>query len=737
LLGPGAHGVLAADQSKAPAKPLAASTEPAAKSVEQIAEAVRKSVVVITIRGRDGKRQGLGTGFVVGADGLIATNLHVIGEGRPIAVELADGQHQDVTAVEASSRALDLALIRIKAKNLTPLELGDSDRLKQGQSVVAIGNPHGLERSIVAGVVSGKRELEGRTMIQLAIPLEPGNSGGPLVDLHGRVQGILTMRSLTNANLGFAVAVNTLKPLLKKPNPIPMARWLTIGTLDPQEWKTVMGANWRQRAGRIIVDGAGSGFGGRSLCLWQQPLPPLPFEIAVTVRLDDESGAAGLVFHADGADRHYGFYPTGGRFRLTRFDGPDVFTWKILIQESSSHYQPGDWNTLKVRIEKDKIRCFINDRQVCESNDTGLTSGQVGLAKFRDTQAEFKNFRVAKHIPPSRLPAEVVARITRAARDLSVSGPPKSEQVDALVADAPASVAVLRDRAKKLDQEAAQLKQLALAVHQKRVANDLIQALQGPEDRIDLIHAALLLARLDNDEIDVDVYRKDIDRMARELAARLPKGTEDKAKLAALNKFLFTDRGFHGSRLDYYNKANSYLNEVLDDREGLPITLAVLYIEMARRIGLKVEGVGLPGHFIVRFVPAKGAAQFLDVYEGAAPMSREEADQRIQAATGRPSKDSDLAAVSKKTIIVRMLHNLLGIARGERDSDAVLRYLDTILVVAPDSAEDRMARALLRYQTGRRPGALEDADWLLEHQPPGLDVDRLQEFRRMLERPER
>src|ERR1700736_979903 len=85
-----------------------------------------------------------------------------------------------------------------------------------------------------------------------------------------------------------------------------------------------------------------------------RPAPAVPYEVAVTVRLDDESGAAGLIFHADGGDKHYGFYPSGGQLRLTRFEGPDVLTWKILNQEASPHYKPGDWNTLKVRIEKDR-----------------------------------------------------------------------------------------------------------------------------------------------------------------------------------------------------------------------------------------------------------------------------------------------------------------------------------------------------------------------------------------------
>ena len=105
--------------------------------------------------------------------------------------------------------------------------------------------------------------------------------------------------------------------------------------------------------------------------------------------------------------------------------------------------------------------------------------------------------------------------------------------------------------------------------------------------------------------------------MAREVAARLPAEASEQNKLDALRKFLFEENGFHGSRGDYYNRANSYLNEVLDDREGLPITLSIVYIELARKVGLNVVGVGLPGHFVVRHIPAQGESQLIDVYDAA------------------------------------------------------------------------------------------------------------------------
>ncbi|HMC63602.1 MAG TPA: tetratricopeptide repeat protein [Gemmataceae bacterium] len=734
FLVPGLACLLTIGVCSAVEKPAAAKAEPAAQSVEQIAATARKSVVVITFAGRDGKQQGLGTGFVVDADGLIATNLHVLGQARQITVETADGKQHEVTSIHASDRSLDLALVRINVKGLTPLPVGDSDRLKEGQPVVAIGNPHGLKNSVVSGVVSAKRELEGRAMIQLAIPIEPGNSGGPLLDLQGRVQGILTMKSLLTPNLGFAIPINRLKPLLKKPNPIPMARWLTIGTLDPAEWTTLLDGRWRQRAGKILAEGMGSGFGGRTVCLAKQPPPDIPYELAVTVRLDDEAGAAGLIFHADGGDKHYGFYPSGGQLRLTRFEGPDVYSWTILAQRPSPHYRPGDWNTLKVRVEKDRILCYVNNHLVVESNDIALQAGRVGLAKFRNTRAEFKHFQVARQLAEPTPPADLVKRINQSVDKLAGAASPGAELVDGLLPNAAASMSVLRDRAKHLEEQAAQMRQLAQAVHQKQVQGELLKVLRGKEDDIDLFHAALLIARLDNEELEVDGYRREIERMARDLKRALGKEADDKAKLAALNKYLFIDHGFHGSRSDhdYYNKANSYLNEVLDDREGLPITLSIIYMELARRLGLKVVGIGMPGHFVVKYIPVKGEGQLLDVFDDARPLPEKEARQRIEESTERPARDVDFAVVDKKAILIRILHNLLSVAHDERDVQSALRYLDTILAMAPDSVQDHVLRAVARRRAGDRKGALEDVDWALDHKPDDINLERIEEFRREL-----
>lgn len=729
-------GLLLLNRPK-PAQPAAAKsvitlapTNSPALSVKDIAARVKLSLVTITFTGRDGSVDGTGSGFVVAADGLIATSLHVIGEARPIKVQFADGQKFDVTEVHAWDRRSDLALIRIDAKGLTPLPLGDSDTLEQGAAIVAMGNPRGLDFSVVSGVVSARREvksgdLDADAMIQLAIPIEPGNSGGPLLDLQGRVHGILTLKSALTENLGFAMPINSLKPLLAKPNPVPIARWLTIGNLNPREWQPLLGARWSQKAGRLSVEGLGKGFGGRALCLNQREVPTVPYEIAVTVKLDNESGAAGLVFSSDAGDLHYGFYPTAGQLRLTRFDGPTVYSWAILKTVPSPHYRPGDWNTLKVRVEKDRLLCYVNDHLAIESDDATLRTGKVGLAKFRDTKAAFKNFQVAKSIP------SVAAATAAVEKDLlqklaTLTTPPSDTLLRVLQTNAAASRAVLTARADRLEKEVGQLRTLARTVHRRDIEAALLRELDQPETKIDLFHAALLLAKLDNEELDLAAYRRQLDDMARDITAQLTAMPDDDTKLKALKKFLFEENGFHGSRSDYANRANSYINEVLDDREGIPITLSVVFLELARRIGLDtVSGAPVPGHFMVLHQPAKGNRQLLDIYDGGVTLlPARELELRLT--------DEDLQPATKRSIIVRMLRNLISGARATQDSAAMLRYQELIVALTPESAGDRIGRALLRLQNEDPEGGRLDLLWLLENRPRGIDLDRVEQLLRSL-----
>jgi len=712
----------------------AASVEAEANWIKQRLAESSPSVVLITVEGRDGRQAGLGTGFVVDAQGLIATNYHVIGEARPIEVRLEDGRELPVTEVYASDRQLDLAVVRVAAEGLKPLRLAkDEAALQQGDEVLALGNPMGLRHSVVSGIVSGQRDIEGRRMLQIAIPIEPGNSGGPLLDRDGLVRGIVTMKSAVTANLGFALDVQALRGLLERPNPIAMTRWKTIGSLNPQDWATVFGSRWEQRAGQILVSEPGDSFGGRSLCLWQRDLPAQPHEFGVQVRMDDEAGAAGLVWHADGKDRHYGFYPTAGKMRLTYFDGPTVYSWQILDEFTSPHYRPGEWNYLKVRLDGNRAQCFVNDQMVLERTLEGPQSGRVGLAKFRDTQASFRQFRVAPQLAAVRLDDERLRKTREQLAAVPLNDWATTGSLDPLAADSVAARTVLEQRVAELEEQTRHLQRLAKDVHTREVVRLLEESLAGPPAAVDLVRSALLISRLDNPDLDVDAYVQMVDRMAAEVSSAAGAEASPADRLAALDRYLFQEGGYHGSRTNYYHAANSHLDRVLDDREGLPVTLSVLYLGLARRLGVELDGVGLPGHFVVRWRREGTDPVWVDPFDGGKRLTAEDVRRFYQVGQGGeivPAGAGEEEAMAPRAILVRMLRNLLGVAQQNQEQEAMLRYLETLVALAPDDISLRGMRAVIRHQNGRKQAAVEDLDWFLQHRPEGIDPEAIEQLRR-------
>jgi serine protease Do len=171
----------------------------------------------------------LGTGFIVRADGWIATNLHVVVGGPRVVVTLRDGRELPVIEVLAASPDHDLALVRVDAHGLPVLSLGDSDAMRPGDPVVAIGNPMGLEDTVSNGLVSARRKVEsGLEVLQVSAPIAPGSSGGPLFNDHGEVIGVATAVVEGGQNLAFGMPVRYLVPMMEKPAPIAFAEFATL-----------------------------------------------------------------------------------------------------------------------------------------------------------------------------------------------------------------------------------------------------------------------------------------------------------------------------------------------------------------------------------------------------------------------------------------------------------------------------------------------------------------------------
>jgi len=698
----------------------------------QLAATTKPAVVTISSVDRGGGPWGVGTGFIVDQGGIIATNFHVIGEHREFTIELADGTICEPTEIVAIDRSRDLALVRINKSGLPTLPLGDSSLIEPGQSVFSIGNPLGYGLSVSQGVVSAIRELElgdGRPMVQFAIPIEAGSSGSPVLNLEGEVIAVLTIKS--GGAIGFGVPAEAVVQLLEETEPTPIDQWLTIGMLDQEEWLSPLGGNWRQRGGIIKASGMGQGFGGRMVCLSKNLNPTSSFDLMVEVRLEDESGAAGLAFGSDGKDRHYGFYPTNGSLRLTCFNGPKVFDWNIIETKPSPHYIPGNWNLLQIRYEQGgQIHCKVNGHEVIHAIDFTLKDGWIGLCKFREPAAEFRNFQISPRLPPGLIPAEVRQRVYELSETLTLEQTIMPTDVQELADMSPGVRQAMIDRAMELEKTSALLRKSAEKVRVTQIVNELVMLLseQENENNHDLLRSALLVARLDNPNFHIEHYLKRVDRLAERISQNFPPHATQKEKLEILLEQMFLQHGYHGSTLDFHHRSNSYLNEVIDDREGLPITLSLLLVELGRRTGLPISGLATPGHFLAFYrEPGQKIEEtiLIDAFAGRI-ISRKQASEL----THYDLSDEQFDPATELEMISRILQNLLRSAEWDRDSPASLRYLDALVAINLQDRYHRTFRAMTRYGLGMFEEALSDITFLIEQSPgdpanaPLLEIQR-------------
>ena len=218
---------------------------------------------------------------------------------------------------------------------------------------------------------------------------------------------------------------------------------------------------------------------------------------------------------------------------------------------------------------------------------------------------------------------------------------------------------------------------------------DFRQAVDRPEDLIDLGRAALTIALPDYPDLDIPACLAQIDELAVAVTQRCGAVADVYRSLAALNCILFTERSFRGNRDDYFDPKNSFLNEVLARKTGIPISLSVLYIEVAQRIGLKLAGVGFPGHFLVKYAESREEI-IIDPFAGGEVRSREDLAGMIRQLYGDTVSfhAEFLEPVTKKQILQRMLANLKAIYRKKNDLVKSLTVLDRLIILDPTAKDD-------------------------------------------------
>ncbi|MBA3765653.1 MAG: tetratricopeptide repeat protein [Acidobacteria bacterium] len=259
-----------------------------------------------------------------------------------------------------------------------------------------------------------------------------------------------------------------------------------------------------------------------------------------------------------------------------------------------------------------------------------------------------------------------------------------------------------------------------------------------PDEKIRLEYAALLIAAEDEAHLKVDIAEclLRLERWAasaREYVAQSHAGTP----IEIFNRFIFDELGLAGNQLDYYDPRNSYLNEVIDRRTGIPITLAIVYIEVGRRVGLNVEGVGLPGHFIVRVCGRDSIASALvDPFHGKT-LDLNDCQERLDEVYGGQvtlEEDEHLRGATTREILVRLLTNLKAIYARANLYRHALASVERILLLTPYAADEHRDRGALLAQLDRLTEAIAETEAYLRLAPNAPEAEQAREQLKALQR---
>lgn len=259
---------------------------------------------------------------------------------------------------------------------------------------------------------------------------------------------------------------------------------------------------------------------------------------------------------------------------------------------------------------------------------------------------------------------------------------------------------------------------------------DYLIRLANRSDRdLNLLDAALAIASIEYPTLDRKRYRTRLDAWAQSIRSHLPANADAEDRLRALNAFMFTEQGFSGNVRDYYDPRNSYLNEVLDRRLGIPITLSVIYMELGRLIGLDLEGVSFPGHFLVKLAVKEGAV-VLDPFNGGVSLDEEDLTRLLGQVIHDEYHDISalLVSATKHDILMRMLRNLKSIYQRGEAYEKALYITNIILGLEPTAYEEYRDRGLILLELDCNPAAIKDLHHYVTAEPDADDAQDIRAF---------
>jgi len=242
-----------------------------------------------------------------------------------------------------------------------------------------------------------------------------------------------------------------------------------------------------------------------------------------------------------------------------------------------------------------------------------------------------------------------------------------------------------------------------------------------PDHEVEPAKSALLIARSEYPNLDEALYLRRLDEMAARLKSRIPDTATAIERIEQANRLLFVDEGFRGNRVNYYDPRNSFLNDVLDRKLGIPITLSIVYIEVGRRAGLPVYGIGFPGHFLIGFLAESGRI-FVDPFNNGRILTEKQCRDLFVAQFGdlRPSS-AFLDPVWPKQMLVRLMRNLKAVYWRTAEELKAFRMIQWILIVDPHAVSELRERALIYDAMGNSDSAVKDLERYLELSPEAED----------------
>lgn len=260
----------------------------------------------------------------------------------------------------------------------------------------------------------------------------------------------------------------------------------------------------------------------------------------------------------------------------------------------------------------------------------------------------------------------------------------------------------------------------------EKIRDDFVRAVGRPEPVLDLARAALLVAAESDPRVDVDHQLHTLESWAAELKARIDPDWNNLQKLARLRSFVFEDLGFKGDSRDYFSPSNSLLNQVMERRMGVPLTLSIIFMELGWRVGIPFEGVGFPGHFLVRLT-GEPRDLVLDPFNHARTMHEEDCRRLLDEVTGgRLEFDGRLlASVTKRDMITRLLLNLKGAYLRANQDEGALAAVERLLLIHPEDLDEVRDRGLLLYRMQRFGAALDALNAYLAGRPDAPDRDAI------------